>query len=224
MTTENINYTAFLDSLLKGDRAYCSRVIRNELKNNPPIFELYEQLIRKSLYEIGELWENNKISTATEHLASAIIEAILNEIYPEVTSTDKNGKTVVLTCVENEMHQIGIKMVNDVFEINGWRTYFLGINTPIGSLIRFTKENQPTLLAISVSLYFHLPDLEKMIQQITNEFPELKIFVGGQAFRHGGIEVISSYKNVVFLPDLNSLDNYLKKPEKDEQRETFSHC
>lgn len=174
---------------------------------------MYEQLIRKSLYEIGELWENNKISTATEHLASAIIEAILNEIYPEITSTDKNGKKVVLTCIENEMHQIRIKMVNDVFEMNGWRTYFLGIKIPIGSLIRFTKEIQPTLLAISVSLYFHLPDLEKMIQQINNLFPELKILVSGQAFRHGGIEVISSYKNVVYLPDLNSLNNYLKKPE-----------
>lgn len=89
MTIDNINYTAFLDSLLRGDRAYCSQVIKNELKNNPPIFELYEQLIRKSLYEIGELWENNEISTATEHLASAIIEAILNEIYPEVISSEK---------------------------------------------------------------------------------------------------------------------------------------
>lgn len=216
MTTETINYTAFLDSLLNGDRAYCSRVIKIELKRNPSIFDLYELLIRKSLYEIGELWENNKISTATEHLASAIIEAILNELYPEITSTDKNGKSVVLTCVENEMHQIGIKMVNDVFELNGWRTYFLGINTPIGSLIQFTKEIQPTLLAISVSLYFHLPDLEKMIQQINIEFPDLPIFVGGQAFRHGGDKVFSTYKNVVYLTDLNSLDHFLKTIEQNE--------
>lgn len=211
MTTEKIDYTAFLDSLLRGDRTYCSQVIRNELKSNPPVYDLYEKLIRRSLYEIGELWENNKISTATEHLASAIIEAIMNEIYPEVISTEKTDKSVVLTCVENEMHQIGIKMVNDIFELNGWRTYFLGTNTPVDSLVRFTREIQPNLLAISVSLYFHLPDLEKMIQHITDEFPELKIFVGGQAFRHGGVEVISSYKDVIYLPDLNSLDQYLKK-------------
>lgn len=211
MTTEKIDYTAFLDSLLRGDRTYCSQVIRNELKSNPPVYDLYEKLIRRSLYEIGELWENNKISTATEHLASAIIEAIMNEIYPEVISTEKTDKSVVLTCVENEMHQIGIKMVNDIFELNGWRTYFLGTNTPVDSLVRFTREIQPNLLAISVSLYFHLPDLEKMIQHITDEFPGLKIFVGGQAFRHGGVEVISSYKDVIYLPDLNSLDQYLKK-------------
>ncbi|MBE2187839.1 MAG: cobalamin B12-binding domain-containing protein, partial [Candidatus Kapabacteria bacterium] len=206
-----INYTAFLDSLLRGDRAYCSQVIKNELKNNPPIFELYEQLIRKSLYEIGELWENNEISTATEHLASAIIEAILNEIYPEVISSEKKDKSVVLTCVENERHQIGIKMVNDVFELNGWKTYFLGTNTPVESLIRFTKEIQPTLLAISVSLYFHLPDLERLILRLNSEFPELIICVGGQAFRHGGDKIISAYTNVVYLPDLNSLNQYLKK-------------
>jgi len=218
MMTDHINYKAFLDSLLKGDRAYCSKVIQDELKNNPSIFDLYEKLIRKSLYEIGELWENNKISTATEHLASAIIEAILNEIYPDVISTDKNNKSVILTCVENEMHQIGIKMVNDVFELNGWRTYFLGTNTPIDSLIRFTKEIQPTLLAISVSLYFHMPNLEKMMQQINNEFPELRVFVGGQAFRHGGEDLVSAYSNVIYLADLNSLDNYLKNFETDEKK------
>lgn len=213
MMIENINYTVFLESLLKGDRAYCSRVIQNELKSNPSIFDLYEKLIKKSLYEIGDLWENNKISTATEHLASAIIEAILNEIYPEIISTDKKNQSVVLTCVENEMHQIGIKMVNDVFEMNGWKTYFLGINTPIAALIQFTKEIKPTLLAISVSLYFHLPDLEKVIQQINQEFPELPIFVGGQAFRHGGEDVIATYKNIVHLTDLNSLDHFIKSIE-----------
>lgn len=210
MQADTINNRLFLESLLKGDRAYCSEVIRNELKHNTSVFDIYEKLIKKSMYEIGELWEFNKISTATEHLASAIIESILNEIYPALIKVENGTNSVVLACVEKEMHQIGIKMVNDVFEMNGWRTYYLGTNTPTPALLKFTKEIYPTLLALSVSLYFHLPVLEKMLQQIINELPDLKVFVGGQAFRHGGQDVVTQYKNVIYLQDLNRLDHYLK--------------
>lgn len=203
----------FLESLLKGDRAYCSELIKNELKNNRSVCDIYEKLIKKSMYKIGELWEFNKISTATEHLASAIIESILNEIYPALVTEDKRDRSVVLACVEKEMHQIGIRMVNDVFEINGWRTYYLGTNTPTSALVKFTKEVNPTLLAISVSLYFHLPALEKMLQQINEEIPGLSVFVGGQAFRHGGRDVVARYSHVTYLSDLNSLDYYVKNLE-----------
>lgn len=49
-----------------------------------------------------------------------------------------------------------------------------------------------------------------MIQKIREEFPDLLIFLGGQAFKHGGEEVISKYKNVVYFPDLYSLNEILK--------------
>ena len=215
MGTEKVSYTSFRDALLKGDRVYCSQFIQNELNKNKSIFELYESIIRESMYEIGELWEFNKISTATEHLASAIVEAILNEIYPVVVSDKNHNNSVVLACVENEMHQIGIKMVSDVFELNGWKTYFLGVNVPTYELIRFVKEIKPELLAISMSLYFHLPVMEKMTLQINKELPDLKIFIGGQGFQLGGKDIFSGNKNIEYFPDLISLNNYLKNFQQD---------
>ena len=49
---------------------------------------IYEKLFKISLYKIGELWEYNKISVATEHLASAIVESILNENYLQIISEE----------------------------------------------------------------------------------------------------------------------------------------
>lgn len=155
------------------------------------------------------MWEYNKISVATEHLASAIVEAILNQLYFDIISNKKNGKTVIAACVENEFHQIGIKMISDIFEMNGWNALFLGSNTPVFELISFIKLKNPNLLAISLSLYFNIPSLEKMIQKVQIEFPNLPILVGGQAFHHGGNEIILKYNNVVFQPDLNSTEIYI---------------
>lgn len=202
--------SGFLNSLLSGNRKICSAIIHEHINNNVSIEKLYEELLKISLYKIGELWEFNKISVATEHLASAIVEAILNEIYPEIISKEKTEKSVVVSCVENEFHQIGIKMVSDIFELNNWNSYFLGANTPTNELISFAKIIKPDIFAISLSIYFNIPILEAMIQKIRTEFPDLIILVGGQAFRKGGQNAIAKYPNVTYLPDLHSIDLYIK--------------
>ncbi len=200
----------FLNLLISGNRSLCSEFAQKYVNNNVSIQTLYENILKKALYEIGELWEYNKISVATEHLASAIVEAILNEFYSKIILKEKIDKTVIVACVENEFHQIGIKMISDIFEMNGWHAHFLGANTPTSDLISFTKTIKPDLLAISLSIYFHLPMLENMIQNIRKEFPELPILVGGQAFRHGGTDVLLKYENVIFKPDLKGAELFIK--------------
>lgn len=199
----------FVELLISGNHAACSEFI-HEYAKNITIPQLYENIIKKSMYEIGELWETNKISVATEHLASSIVEAILNELYSKIISPERTNKKVVVACVENEFHQIGIKMISDVFEMNGWNTYFLGANIPIKDLISFVKKTEPDLLAISLSIYFHLPILEKMIQEFKQAFPELSILVGGQAFRFGGQDVLLKYSNVIYKPDMQSVKLLIK--------------
>lgn len=211
---EDLVYKQFLDALIKGDRNQCSGISNALLESRATVQDVYEDLIRKALYDIGELWEQGKISVATEHMASAISEALINEFYAKIISGQKINKTVVVGCVENEYHQIGIKMVADVFEMNGWNAHFLGANTPTQEFVQFVKEIQPDMIALSLSLYFNLPYLEKMIQAIREEFPGLFILVGGQAFRHGGKEVLKAYRNISYQPDLKSVELFIRKINK----------
>jgi len=206
----NNNHIDFCNSLISGNRVLCSKLVQKYLNDKLSINELYENIIKKSLYDIGEMWEYNKISVSTEHMASAIVEAILNELYPTIISNDKTEKKIIVSCVENEFHQIGIKMINDVFEMNGWNSYFLGANTPTNELISFVKRTNPDMLAISLSIYFHLPALENMIQLVRKEFPILPILVGGQAFLHGSQNILNKYDNVVYKADLKSTELFIK--------------
>lgn len=199
-----------LDFLLSGNHLKCSELVQGYLDNKITINELYENIIKKALYDIGEQWEFNKISVASEHLASAIVEAILNGQDHKTVSKNKVNKSIIVTCVENEFHQIGIKMVGNVFEMNGWNVNFLGANTPTQDLISFTKTTNPDLIAISLSLYFNLPVLENMLQLLNKELPNLKILIGGQAFRHGGQHILSRYQNTTYLPDLYSTELFIK--------------
>ncbi len=205
------NFTAqFLDHLLKGDKAKCFALVKHYLSLRPSIIDLYENLLKVSLYEVGELWETNKISVATEHVATAITESIMNELFEQIILINRNSKKAIVTCVENELHQIGIRMVTDVFEMNGWDSYFIGSGIPTNELIRFIKEKQPDILAISSTIYFNYANLQKTVELISTEFPTLQILIGGQAFNRLTDKVNFQTTNAVYVPDLYILDRYIK--------------
>ena len=205
------NFTErFLENLLQGNRSSCSDISRQFLLLNPSITSLYEEVIKKALYEVGRLWETNKISVATEHIATAITEGILNELFEQLISKTRFNRKVVVACVEKEQHQVGIKMVADVFEMKGWETYFLGTGIPNQELIRYIHEIKPDLLAISLTVYFNFTNLLTMLETVRKEFPELQIIIGGQAFKHVSGELIVRLGNAILLTDLYLLGKFIE--------------
>jgi methanogenic corrinoid protein MtbC1 len=179
------------------------------LRENPSIKDLYEEVFKAALYEVGRLWETNKITVATEHMATAITEGILNELFDEIIPKKKLNKKVVVACVENEQHQVGIKMVADVFEMKGWESFFLGSGVPTNELIRFIHSTMPDILAVSLSVYFNYSSFLKMMRSLQIEFPNLQIIIGGQAFTRVSHDALLRLGNVVLLPDLYLLEKFI---------------
>ena len=189
----------YLENLLQGNRQNCSAIVKQYLGQNPSFLQLYEEVFKVALYEVGRLWETNHISVATEHMATAITEGILNEYFEQIISKTRLNRKVVVACAENEKHQVGVKMVADTFEMHGWESFFLGTGIPLEELIRYIHEVKPDLIAISLSVYFNFANLNKMLHKLREEFPELQIIIGGQAFKHLSIDMISKVGNVVIL-------------------------
>jgi methanogenic corrinoid protein MtbC1 len=209
MSLPNEFSIAYLENLLLGNRKKCSLVVHEFLSQNPSLIDLYEKVIKISLYEVGILWETNKISVATEHLATAITEGILNELFEKITPYKKYNNKVVVACVENEKHQVGIKMVADVFEMHGWESFFLGAGIPLHELEKYIKEVKPDVLAISLSVYFNYSNLLKMLELFRKEFPDLTIILGGQAFSNYNFDLPERFSKVIYIPDLYMLEQYI---------------
>ena len=213
------DHKIFLKSLLEGDRVMASDIIYNLTVKNHTINDIYENVIRRALYDVGVLWEEGKISVATEHLSSAIVESILNELYSKIISRYRTDKIVVAASVEKEVHQIGIKMVSDVFEMNGWNVHFLGADTPSKDLLKFIDTVNPGIVALSVSIYFHYPELLKIIETIRKKHPLLTIIIGGQGLRHSSGEITKQFDRVYYFPDLYKLEEFIKNFDKYGQKD-----
>jgi len=88
------------------------------------------------------------------------------------------------TCVAGDLHEIGVRMVSDFFEVAGWNTFYLGADTPADSVVRILRERQADMLAISVTMTFHLRAVTELIGAVraSSACRRVKILVGGHPF------------------------------------------
>ena len=203
-------YQEYLKALLAGKRKQCRDVVQRLLDANIELKILFTGLFQRSLYEVGELWENNRITVANEHLATSITESLLNLVYPALFTADRKGKKAVISCSANEFHQVGGKMVADIFELNGWDGHFLGANLPHEDLARFIQEVQPDVVGLSLSILGNIDHLKRGIEVVRTDFPKLDLLIGGQAFKWGSIDAIKRYPGTEYIPSLDELEKLIK--------------
>ena len=220
MVTETIisesTYDHYLDALLRGDRPICSRIVQDSCTEGAEVKDLYLNLFQRSLYPVGDLWEQHRISVAVEHLATAITERVMTQVQPRVFGGAERGRSILVACVADEYHQLGGRMVADLAELHGWRGHFLGANTPADGLLQMIDRHKPDLLGLSLSVYFNLPTLLRALDAVHGSFPGLPTMVGGQAFRPrwGGTGALQGYRDVRPVTTLDELERELAGNER----------
>jgi len=174
----------YLKALLAKDRHLAERIINECLGDDITIKDIYLSVFQPTQWEIGRLWQHNKISVAMEHYCTAATQFIMTRLYDYIFSNEKNGYHMVATSVSGELHELGIRMVSDFFEMEGWHTYYLGANTPKQGVVDMINESNADILAISATIYYNIPQVSELIQFVKNQVPgdKLKIMVGGNAF------------------------------------------
>ncbi len=174
----------FLRALLEGDHRKCMTIASGAVRSSEDLERFYMQVVKPAMYEIGALWENDEISVAQEHLASAIVTRMMGALdAAELVVPDKD-KRVVVTSSASEFHEIGAWMVSDFFENRGWQVRYLGANTPVSDLLDLLRDFRPSVLALSVTMPFNLVAAKKLIEAVKadDDTAGLKIIVGGRVF------------------------------------------
>jgi len=203
-------YEKYLSKLLAGDRRGCWKIVVGLLEAGVGLLPLYDDLFKRSLYEVGDRWARHEVSVTAEHIASAITEHVMSLAYPCLFSHAKAERLAVVSCVAEENHQIGARMVADYFELQGWGSHFAGANEPLADLLRYVGERKPDVVALSVAVSANLPRLALVVEALLTRANPPRIIVGGQAFRKGGAEVFERTGQVKYLGTLSELGGYIK--------------
>jgi MerR family transcriptional regulator, light-induced transcriptional regulator len=118
-----------------------------------------------------------------EHYCTSITQMVVSRFYEQVFSQPRKGRTVLTCCVGSELHEMGGRMVSDLFEYNGWDSIYLGAAVPKASLLNAVKEHAPDLVALSVTMPQYLPLCHEMALELREQYPSVGIAVGGRAFQ-----------------------------------------
>jgi methanogenic corrinoid protein MtbC1 len=203
------DYGQYLEGLLAGDRERCAAIARRLRDSGIGIPEIYLNLIQRGLYDVGALWQQGRISVAVEHLATAMTERLLTLFHAEIFSGPRRERSVIIACADGEQHQLGGRMVADLFELHGWRGDFLGASTPREDLVSMVADRKPDLLGLSVSIDSNVPAMLKALDAVTAAHPELPIIVGGQAFQGEGYRTFAAYSNATYVASIAELQGML---------------
>ena len=174
----------YFAALRRGERHLASKLVLAAVAAGTPVKEIYLHVFQPAQYEIGRLWQTNRISVAQEHYCTAATQLIMSQLYPHVFATAKNGRTLVATCVAGDLHEIGVRMVADFFEMEGWNTFYLGANTPHSSVIATIVECRAEVLAISATISYHVEAVRDLISAVRRDpaVSHVKILAGGYPF------------------------------------------
>lgn len=179
---------AYQVSILEGNRRSALSCVSEAMDGGATLTQASVQIIQPAMYQIGHLWQKNRISVSQEHLASAISQNVLVGAYMKANFLPAIGKSAVFACVEGNHHALGLRVLSDAFETQGWDAAFLGPNVPMLDLLRDLDRRRPALLALSVSLPSHLSVARKTIDALRGELGNAcpAVWIGGVATLDGG--------------------------------------
>jgi methanogenic corrinoid protein MtbC1 len=171
----------FLEAQLAGDRRRAQAiVVEARTEGGASASDLRRYVIRAAQREIGRLWQLNEISIAQEHMATAISQLALAELFRYEPLAESNGRKVIVACIDGELHEFPARLVADELEVAGFVVRFLGASVPTDALLSFIAREDPDLLVLSATMAFHADRLREAVNAIRTISPGLPVAIGGQ--------------------------------------------
>lgn len=178
--------SSYLKALLRGSRRDAQQIVLDALDAGAELRDVYRNVFEPVQQEIGRLWQLNLISVAQEHFCTAATQQVMTQLYGRVFGGERHGKRAVAMCVGGELHEVGLRIITDLLELEGWQTWYLGASVPPAHAVQFCAEQRADVLLVSATLPPHLAGVAEVVR-LFRERPELadaRVIVGGRAFRN----------------------------------------
>ena len=174
----------YMAPLLAGNRIACRDLVREHLAKLSDATDVYHTLLWPAMERVEKLYRADRISTASEHMATRISRSIADQVQVSLPRQAQNGKRILVTCADGEPEELGAQMCADLFESNGWATYFLGTGVPNDEILSLVGQHRPDILLVFGTQPGGVPGVRQLIDLIREigAHPTMNIMVAGGVF------------------------------------------
>lgn len=179
----------YLLRLLQRDREGAAEIASSALAGGATLGHVYERILMPALAEVGRMWHLQEATIADEHYCTGATQMIMARLRAAVPTRPLRGKRVVATAVGGDLHEVGIRMVADLFDADGWDVEFLGANMPTADLVDAIDPDRgghaTDLVAASASTTLAVRAMADLVTAIRSHAAtaQVPIIVGGTPFR-----------------------------------------
>ena len=178
LENENIKEQIF-NALKNGEVEKIYRIVKT-YNRDKTLASFYDNILKQVLYEIGSLWEQNKLDIATEHVCSNTTNKIIFFINKLNNNNNNNKLNIILCTPDGELHNIACNIIESILLQKRYKVHNISPSIPTESIIKYIKEINPSLIMISVTLADNIGSAKRLIKKINSQF-NIPILLGGQA-------------------------------------------
>jgi DNA-binding transcriptional MerR regulator/methylmalonyl-CoA mutase cobalamin-binding subunit len=183
-----------------------SQLLKASANLSKPI--LLEKVLEPLMYKIGDFWRDGTLTTAHEHLASAVVRSFLGNM-ASYDHAAQNAPVIVATSPAGQYHEFGALMASITASSIGWRAIYLGPNIPAEEIARAVRQSQAQAVALSIIYPLDDPRVGQEIVKLHRLLDDnVVLFVGGQGA--AGYKQIIDSIGAVHLENLAMFQNRLE--------------
>ncbi len=148
------------------------------------LVDFYDDLMTPVLYRVGDLWAQNSLSVATEHVCSNTAIGLVEAINESNSGKGKMSSytTIVICSPEGELHQIASKVIESLLLQKGFNVHNMSPSAPSGSISSYIESTKPALVMVSVTLSENLKAAVRLLNTIRAK-SNVPVFMGGAAIK-----------------------------------------
>ncbi|RDJ32338.1 MAG: histidine kinase [Crenarchaeota archaeon] len=166
------------NALTKGDLDRCLDIFESFEKTNT-LNVFYDSILKPVMYKIGDLWESNELSVATEHVSSNIAKELVSIITERNSVIKKKDKILVCT-PSGEEHNLGCNVIQSFLQSKGYHVYNISPSAPTESVLSFISDKKPHAVFVSITLEDNIKSGQRLVSKINSQY-KVPVLVGGQA-------------------------------------------
>jgi methanogenic corrinoid protein MtbC1 len=170
----------YVQTVVAGNVLPGMQLVLDAVEHDTSVKDAYLRVLLPAQREVGRLWHLNELSVSEEHLVSYTTQRLMAELSGMATKQPDNGFTAVAGAVAGNVHDIGIRAISYLLEIEGWRTIYLGSDIPQVELPTTLTTYEADVLLLSVALTSQITATTHTITAIQEQCARpVKILVGG---------------------------------------------
>lgn len=193
----------YLETVLGGKPREAIEQMLDAVDDGTSVRSAYLEVLIPAQREVGRMWHAGELSIAEEHVVTATTQRAMPLLCERGRSSPPKDQTALLACVAGNVHDIGVRMISDFFEMAGWRAINLGADVPDDEIVRSVTYFKVNVVVLAATRDRDLKAVQRAIKRIRALGDrDVKIIVGGPAFER--------------LPDLwrsTGADGYAAKVE-----------